>query len=528
MIALVILGLGLLFIAAALPVGLEYTRQTIDMATADAAGDYAVRQLEMVLRTSRDLNDNKISSASGGRHFHRLDMIERARDINTFDPHAAYTYPFQVRPSYEPVFKVRPFALGNVSMNRLQNDPPGRQRGAAIVDDPETTITQYLAQYINVFRTGVTFDDSNRWLEVGIPYNADLRMLSLVRNPVLSGVARVYPPLDPLVVNDDESGFRVRDFYQPMPNSAYHPYMSRTMNNFPVDTLYSEREKALDRRISWTAFYRRISYKANAGQDAKWYNPNDTPYNTRSADDVAESPLLYEIIYIITQRPTVNHRFPNQDVSGTSIDTFLKPTALNPTGPNVSVNVGADRLAPTPWLGIFTEIPTPPPFDHLLGGTFSFPPNANIIATDRYLNPNFNPGTTLTFKCTRQMGYLLPPGSIFIPALNDQGHNQAPGSPPYLFYQRVGFVPSAPETLPIYEVLERIEDPRKPNETTLIVKNPGFYPWLNAGLSPIHWPVWIIPPAFERRDLEGQPVYEAKSPIVKIIRRTITLPEVHR
>ena len=36
MIAMVILGLGLLFIAAALPVGLEYTKQTVDMANAEA------------------------------------------------------------------------------------------------------------------------------------------------------------------------------------------------------------------------------------------------------------------------------------------------------------------------------------------------------------------------------------------------------------------------------------------------------------------------------------------------------------
>ena len=529
MIALVILGLGLLFIAAALPVGLEYTRQTVDLATSDAAADYAIDQLDVVLRTAKNLNDNAISPQAN--RYHRLDTIERPRDFtdDTSGAIQAFTAPYNVCNSYEPVFKVRPLALGNISMNPLESDPPGRVRGGAIVDDPETLIFRYLWLTVGVLHPGIDLSNASiNYLESGIPFglNMPFQPLSLVRHPVLPGVARVYPPIEPLVTNSGEFGFRVSEFYQGNPSSSYLPYISRTMNAyFDVQKLYAEREKAIDQRVVWTAFYRRISYKANPGTDGQWYNPIP-PYANRSRDDVAEAPLLYEIIYVICQRPTVNHRFPLQDVSNTpTIFTFNKPQALAIADGNK--DVGADRLAPTPWLVTFTQLPTAGTYLETPGtpGTVS-----GKTASDRYLPTNVSPPPTLTFTCTREMGYLLPPGSVFIPALNDQCDDTAAA---YIYYQRVGFVPSAPETLPIYEVLERIEDHRTPRSTTLIVKNPGYYPWtnpnaINVNSAPNLWPVWVIPPAFERRDFSGQPVFESKSPIIKIVRRTITLPEIQR
>ena len=112
-------------------------------------------------------------------------------------------------------------------------------------------------------------------------------------------------------------------------------------------------------------------------------------------------------------------------------------------------------------------------------------------------------------------------GSIFIPAVNDQRYVPSPIG----VAQLVGFVPSAPESLPIYEVVER------PDDTTVVVKNNGYYPWLNPGVAGLNagaFPVWVIPPAFVERDSNGQPVYERTSPILKVVRRTVTLREINR
>jgi prepilin-type N-terminal cleavage/methylation domain-containing protein len=135
MIALVILGLGLLFIAAALPVGLEYTRQTVDLANADAAGEYALEQLETNLRTSIRLYDWGIADPTGANVFRRLDNIHRPRG---YDPGSTPPrYPLDK--TYEPLFKVRPLAMGNV---RVGSVPPGETR--EIVDDVEATISAYI------------------------------------------------------------------------------------------------------------------------------------------------------------------------------------------------------------------------------------------------------------------------------------------------------------------------------------------------------------------------------------------------
>ena len=542
MIALVILGLGLLFIAAALPVGLEYTRQTVDLATSDAAGDYAVQQLDINLRTSLNLSDATIGAGTSGNFRLRLDTIERPRDYDTVNfawpPTAAVTsLPMRLLPSYEPVFKVRPFSMGNISMSTITGNP--HNKGVPITDDPESLINRYLIWGFTTFRPGVTlnFNSQDWWLEAGIPFriSSALQTYSLVNHPVLSGLARVYPPIEPLAPNAETgAGFSVTDFYKISPGTgvAYHPYKSRKANWSDLEPLYQEHIKAIDQRIVWTAFYRRIDYRSKPGADNTYYNPN-LVYGNRSTDDVADAPLQYEIIYVIAERPTVNHRFPMQnDLAGSGINPFQQPQALVP--PTSGVNnapVGADRLAPTPWLVTFTQIPLPNASDY----TYipARPRQSTLQYCERIFKNTYNPPSTLTFKCNRKVGALLPPGSIFIPALNDQCYPMTAiesGMPPapWMPYQQVGFVPSAPNTIPIYEVLERIEEPRTPNETTLIVKNPGYVPWLNSGLNPNNWPVWVIPPAFSQRDRNDQPIFEPKSPILKIVRRTVTLPEISR
>ncbi|HRT42642.1 MAG TPA: prepilin-type N-terminal cleavage/methylation domain-containing protein, partial [Phycisphaerae bacterium] len=64
MIALVILGFGLLVIGAALPVGLQYERDMIDRATGQAAAEYALDVIEQRIRLVRDPYDETLGKPS--------------------------------------------------------------------------------------------------------------------------------------------------------------------------------------------------------------------------------------------------------------------------------------------------------------------------------------------------------------------------------------------------------------------------------------------------------------------------------
>jgi len=491
MIALVILGLGLLFIAAALPVGLDYTRQTVDLATGEATGEYALDELERNLRTSgNDLYEPSLFVLS---IVHRLDNIHRPRDRTPYAPPR-----FLLRPTYEPVIKVRPLALGNIGMSRVGTEGvPGAQRGAELVDNAESAISLYL---VSVWGLSITNPDFVR-REFEFPYDGSGSLddlLSLVNNPVLAGVARLYPPIEPVTT------FSAGAFFND--GSTYPTYQARFARLDASDPtlLHREREKAVDRRVAWTAFYRRLSYKGQAGTDTQWYTD----------DDVAENSLLYEIIVVVTRRTSVSHRFPRQDLSVSN--PFEQPQAMPPTAaPPDLTGVGVDRLAPTPWLVTFDPnqpLPALPAYSQPLPPPGGSP--ERVVAAGALEPP------TLTFRCTPGVGVLLPVGSIFIPAVNDQRYTPpaGPGLP-----QLVGFVPSAPESLPIYEVVER------PDDRTAVVKNNGYYPWVNpdfAGLNARQFPVWVIPPPFVERDSSGQPIYERSSPIVRVVRRTVTLHEI--
>jgi len=452
MIAIVILGLGLLFIAAALPVGLSYTRDTLDLAAGEAASEYALDTVEQSLRTSGSL----VYTAAGGTEY-RLDNLFHPRD-NTGN----------LEPGHEPLIKVRPLIASNVDAT------PGVSPTREFGDLGEELIRMWL---------GASIDLSE------VDYGpASLR--SLFQNPVLASVARVYPPVSPI------APFRQYDFFNDLPN--YRMYLTRNAA-LPTGVAPPERGKALDRRVVWTAFYRRVSY--DPGPDLTLGNADD-----------ASDPLLYEVIVVVVRRPSVNHRFPRQDAR--SPLNIPRAVSADPLG------IGLDRLAPTPWLVTFdvsvaAGVALPllnEPADYV---TILGPPD------DRVLQPPpptgfFIERPTLTFRCTLPpsgqvgLGALLPVGSIFIPAVN-WWNGRGPG-----------FVPHAPDALPIYEVVDR------PDDTTVIVKNNGFYPWVNVlgGQTAAHWPVWVIPPAFRERDSTGQPVFERRSPILAVARRYIRLREI--
>ena len=512
MIALVVLGLGLLFIAAALPVGVEYARRNLDMAVGETAGQHALELLEMQVRTSAALGVYALihspPPAPPPPQPARLDSIHRPRAVPTpppTAPHNFYTAPTVVN-DYEPIIKVRPFALANITMG----SPQGLETGVAVLDPVEAMLFQYGQLPIppnpatpfvewDVFPSNVNF----------YPAPADMspngHRLSLSQYPVFAPVARVYPPIEPFTT------YRAQTFFQGTQGGPDYPrYEPR--QSLSLEDLRRERQAVVDRRIVWTAFYRRVSYAQQS------------------------DPLTYELIVVVCRRTSANHRFPLQDVRDNRIATFRAPQAVRP-GDQAHRDIpadftGADRLAPTPWLVTFESLPTPAlvkgqDYKEIVtvqGGQTSVPPTRQ-----RFLVPSFVQRPKLEFKCTRELGVLLPVGAVLIPARNDMSPTElvTPGpwpQPPPAF-DRIGFVPSAPDALPIYEVIER------PDDTTVVVAGNGYYPWWDPSINAAaadQFPFWIIPPSFVSRagSADRQPVYERSSPVVAVVRKVVRLHEI--
>lgn len=487
MIALVILGLGLLFIAAALPAGVDYSRDTVDQINGEAAADFALDTLEGAIATSSNMFASSYWKPGYGR-VSRVDSVHRPREGNLGDlptPPTQWkltadaTWPGETVPrSYEPLIKVRPFVLMNAEFAG-QSDT---SRYKPLVDHTEAAISQFLGtQLLTVAGTA-----TNPFREADFPntgtFYPDPGGIALADNPLLTILSRVYPPPTPAipfefdgsVVNLKEGRFFARDS------------ILRTDARFNID-----REKSFDRRLAWTAFYRRASYAP--GSD----------------------PLLYEVIVLVTRRPTLSHRFAFQDLNPRP-DVFNKPRAFNAeTGP---APVGDDRLAPTPWLVTFKKLPAfPKPTEYIASAPF--PP---VFGTSVAFLPNYVAPPKLTFECEPEVAKLLPPGAIFIPARNDD-------LPQGLGGRVVGYLPTSPAAAPIYRVIDR------PNDTTVVVENNGLVPFGYPGTfaaSPTtaaaQWPVWVIPPAFSQRERSNsiappQPLYDRQSPVVSISRRFVTL-----
>lgn len=247
------------------------------------------------------------------------------------------------------------------------------------------------------------------------------------------------------------------------------PYATRMVRS-PVVGPGSETVKAARQRIVWTAFYRRVSYQP--GSD----------------------PQLYEFITVACRLPSARHRFPR--LTG---------------GAGFPVYNNGDTMAPVPWLVTFVGWDAPPAFD--------------LSRYDRILVPGVPGPAKYRFYASADVARLLGPGSILVPAVNDERPDSIPGQtpPPAAPLRLAGFVPHAPDALPIYEVerTERLDT----DVVAVVVKPNGYYPWTIDG-NPLRWPVWIIPPAFQERDSAGQPVYEKRSPIVGIARRYVRLTEI--
>lgn len=302
--------------------------------------------------------------------------------------------------------------------------------------------------------------------------------------PAVPSVLRVYPPITP------DSRIRIQDFFD-------DPFARQEIAAPGGNTRQgSESEKARDNRlVSWTAFYRRASYTDN-------------------------DPLLYEVIVVAVKRPSTRHRFAQQELfNQPRPDRFADPEPVDLyLGSSRGGNFGSDRVAPIPWLVHFSYLPDLSDFynDDPIGD----PDRLNLSSADE--------PASLEFRCSLSVGKKLPAGSIFIPALNDPNNSDpaqlgGPGTR--------GFVPHSPDSLPIYEVTDRIRDDNaNPPEYRIIVKNNGTYPWVDtgAGFDANDWPVWIIPPAVKPESGQNNSlqVFETRSPIISVARRYIRFPEV--
>lgn len=319
MIALAILALGLLVIGAALPIGLRYTRQSVNMATGQAAAEYALDTIAQSVCLRRKILDpggtapKPLNCEPGLFQPRNASGLPQEGELAP-DPNDVLVNPTNPR-DYEPLFKVRPLYVRNI----IATAPPaayGRETLLAAAS-VETAIDTYL-----------------KW----ISFSSDTRerdYLPLLPNlpwmlPALASVASVYPPIAP-----DPAGayaqYTPAVFYSSVPNSMY---AIRPVYSSYTPTTGAETSKVLNSLISWTAFYRRVAYD----------DPATTTLN--EAD-----PTLYEFIAVAVKRPSVKHRFPVQD-------------------PLLTVYNNVDVAAPIPWLVTFDVNGLPAPsggFDPLTG-----------------------------------------------------------------------------------------------------------------------------------------------------------------
>lgn len=575
MIALMILGLGLLFIASALPAGLDYTKTTVDLSTADAAADYALDTLEANLRLAGDqIMDPRVFEVQGA-----LPAELGLRQSTVFQPRLINTDATAVQPVdnvYEPFLKVRPVVMGN-----LQLISDASAVGEEIVDDGEATIRGYLfgpeflgsgllqSSLVLGIGTEITLEaDYGPAQELVLPF---ARKVSLRFNPAVPALGRVYPPVEPL------TQYRATSFFA---NDADYPtYLPRlglgNLGTASVAEQQRERLKARDRRVGWTAFYRRVAYgspgigddpysnlgggfppagtpeklvlgdylgapglpddeeRFGSNLDPASGNPNAVRARIAGEDDELTDPELYELIVVITARPSEQHRYARQFVGG-GMNSFSAPSAVAPGASNAVE--GRARLLPTPWLVVFESLPIPRNSGSLLAYNYRTNLSSRYLGNDAVGLTDRGP---LEFRCSPEVGRLLPVGSVIIPAANDHypHHTTVIGNPAnplagqlinYPVPRRVGFVPHAPDTLPIYRVIDR------PDPQTVVVENNGFAPWIAPEIesaSPVAntnhlFPMWVIPPPYVELDSSGQPVFEGDNHILAVERRIVRLKTI--
>ncbi|NLG42157.1 MAG: hypothetical protein GX547_02850 [Phycisphaerae bacterium] len=464
MIALVILGFGLLVIGAALPVGLQYERDMIDRATGQAAAEYALDVIEQRVRLVRDPYDETLGKTSN-----YADIFQPRRGTTMSPPpglapggqphELAVEVPTMAFPNgrlWEPFIKVRPLLPVGIDPDDIS-----RELDAHVDETPHAYVERQIRECVEA----ILPDDwmYQEWDGVGN---------EAWTGPTLPSMTAVYPPVPFALRFRTGTGSEPQD----LPGDFLrYPYRRLWVTEAPATE--ATRRKVLESGVSWVAFYRRVSY-------AEGSDPN-----------------LYEVIAVATRRPA-GYFFPWYRQ-----DTQAPRKAIAPV-PRLIEFEGYEKQPSIAWRSV--PRPGPLPEDRILEGS--------------------TPEPTLVFVCNEDDGRMLPAGSIIIPAANDDllSAGALGGARQY-----AGFIPHAPEALPIYEVVQR--ERRQPPKTgwDITVKNNGFFPWVQGDLwpngslgKPAWWPVWVIPPAFKGLDSQGKPLYDDRSPVLAVARRIIRFTEV--
>ncbi len=528
MIALVVLGFGLLVIGAALPVGLNYSRQSVDLVAGDQAAEFAVDAIAERIRMKRFDNP-----APGGPRF---DDVFRPRQGSFVGPVFNLGAPL---PEWEPRIKVRPFltevvnpraASANLSLNVISGNPQVGGYTAGLFP-LESTIEGRIQRWLPAIPNTVA---------AAIP-GVSFREYDLGRvSPVLSVCSMIYPPIESYRFNgtDRASQYRPADFDPVDFYSNDNSFSFAEAGASPKINSYLEGElkKMTSRRVVFAAFYRRVGYDSPGPDGYRQYGGTDFLATGVTQDNRSSDSRTYELIVVAMRKPSDAHRFAlYRDVSGDDI----APHYIGPGSARLF-----ETLTPVPILAQFEAIPNSGsyPTPSVVPGSIGTP--LYVIgspANDRPVYGGSVVPTTLTFSAKTRVGELLPPGSVFIPAVNDDAASlleaiaAIPPGVPRAVNRIAGFVPHVPDALPIYEVLERRAVTNAGGATVgyeIIVKNDGFYPWIAAGAGAGEWPVWIIPQPFTetRRDPAfgnaTVPVYENRGHTLSISRRIVTLPEV--
>jgi hypothetical protein len=472
MIALAILGMGLLVIGRALPAGVQLTKDAADLSTGAAAAEYGLDTVERRLCMRWQITDPL--STDPAAVVRPPTMFQPRLPVNMGDVSQNAT----PRVAYEPLIKVRPVFTQNVvagGNSGTVGNPIFNPQLTGYKIWSEEQIAQWFVEA--GYGTGLA------------PNEYDLEWM----RPAIPASEIVYPPVQYAEAASERT-----------PAAFFNePYdFVRWDHAAATET----REQVLTRTIGWVSFIRRVSYAEGSRRD------------------------LYELIAVAVRRPSTNHRYPVQarnsggmssSYGGGGIETSMARTTSggdvgegDATQRSITANTPygyslIDTAVPVPWLVTFEDWDT-------TGLQYT-----TVISGDTTQRTMTQSPGKLVFTAGSDVGPLLPPGSVIIPATNDT-RPTAYNTPGTNAVQYAGFVPSLDGPLPIYEVTEAVElTPGGAWEIT--VGDIGVYPWVSPPEAHDRWPVWVIPPAMEATG--NVPQFSKHSPVLGVARRYVTLPE---
>ena len=427
MVALTILAFGLLIIGAALPIGMQRTRETAELAVADATLDYAFGIIESRVRLAKD--DSSDYSVAP-----RRDNVFRPRQPSGRLAENAW-------PRYEPWIKVRPLPVTNISIANVGSGAGALQFGEQILTAGMITEIQVQGAWKNIYPATNVWPLESFCVCEMFPGKQDGWL-----PPALSALESVFPSVELDAIGDTER-YTPEFFFDQNDNKYERHLVQGTSKDDPHQAEDGQETlKATERRVSWVTMYRRVSYASDS------------------------DPMLYEFLVFAVQRPTVRHRFamPRVDVDW---DT-MEPEFDNKDA----------ALLPLPVLVTFDNKDFP-----LLKKGSAAGDDYEIVGADRVLHAGFQDHPNLRFIASEQVGRILPKDSIIIPAVNDRELSAYPGNDD----RYSGFVPHAPAELPLYTVIERVpfEDGSTPKYEIVVAGN-GYYPWADdENRAGEYWPV---------------------------------------